>query len=42
MDFGPTANGHGTTKDYVSGANASLPDANVSPAGHSTPFFNVY
>ena len=36
MDFGPTANGHGTTKDYVSGANASLPDANVSPAGHST------
>ncbi len=39
MDFGPTVNGHGTTKDYVSGANASLPDASrtFNPPSPSLP-----
>ena len=43
MNVGPAANGHGTTEEDVGGANAGLPDANVTPAGRSArlyPLFN--
>jgi hypothetical protein len=39
MDVGPAADGHGTTEDNVGVAHASLPDANVSPAGQSTRLY---
>ena len=43
MDVGPVADGHGTTGDDVGGANASSPNANVTPARQLTrlyPLFN--
>jgi len=43
MNVGPAANRHGTTEEDVGGANAGLPDANVTPAGRSArlyPLFN--
>ena len=42
MDVGPAADGHGMTEDNVGGANASLPDANVTPAGQSTRLYLLF
>ena len=42
MDVGPVADGHGTTEDNIGNANASLPDANVSPAGQSTRLYLLF
>jgi hypothetical protein len=42
MDVGPAANGHGTTEGNVGGANASLPDAKVSPAARSTCLYLLF
>ena len=42
MNVGPVANGHGTMEEDVGGANAGLPDANVTPAGRLTRMYPIF